>query len=89
MKLFIQPDFTRFNTPESLRNALRKAPKQVAGSPEAFNGLVAEFKDPDTDKTYTCSEIADYFKYKKFLVKLINGNIITMINDNGKFSIKE
>ena len=89
MKVFEQPSFTRFNTPESLKNTFRRSPKQIAGSPDAFNGMVAEFKDSETDKTYTCSEIAEVFKFKKFLIKLLNGNIITVINDNGKFIIKD
>jgi hypothetical protein len=88
MKVFEQPSFTKFKSIESLRDAFRKAPKQIAGSPEAFEGLVAEFKDPETNKTFTCSEINDIFKYKNFLVKLLNGNIITIINNSGIFFIK-
>ena len=48
MKVFEQPSFTRFTELNYLKNAFRKAPKQVAGSPEAFEGLVAEFLDSAT-----------------------------------------
>jgi hypothetical protein len=89
MKVFAQPSFTRFGDLNNLKNAFRRAPKQVAGSPEAFNGLVAEFEDSDTGKTFTCSEISESFRYKKFLVKMLDGRIITIINDNGKFNIKD
>jgi len=89
MKVFEQPSFTRFTELNYLKNAFRKAPKQVAGSPEAFEGLVAEFLDTATGQTYTCSEIAQNYKYKKFLVKLLDGKVVTIINDNDKFIIKE
>jgi hypothetical protein len=89
MKVFEQPSFTRFGNLENLRRAFKKAPRQIAGSPEAFDGLVAEFADPDTGRTVTCSEINEQYRYKKFLVKMLDGKIITLINENGRFSIKE
>ena len=89
MKVFEQASFTRFRSLDKLKNAFKQAPKQVAGSPEAFNGLVAEFMDPATTKTYTCSEIEENFRYNKFLVKLLDGRIVTICRDNGKFAIKE
>jgi hypothetical protein len=89
MKVFAQPSFTRFGNLDNLKKAFKKAPRQLAGSPEAYEGLVAEFEDPETGRTATCSEINDQFKYKKFLVKMLDGKIITIINDNGKFAVKD
>ena len=89
MKVFQQASFTRFKSLDKLKNAFKQAPRQIAGSPEAFNGLVAEFMDPSTEKTYTCSEIEESFKYSKFLVKMLDGRMITISRDNGKFVIKE
>jgi hypothetical protein len=89
MKVFQQASFTRFKTLDKLKNAFKQAPKQVAGSPDAYNGLVAEFADPSTEKTYTCSEIEESFRCNKFLVKMFDGRVITISRDNGKFVIKE
>jgi hypothetical protein len=89
MKVFEQPSFTRFTELNYLKNAFRKAPKQVAGSPEAFEGLVAEFLDPSTGQSFTCSEISQNYRFKRFLVKILDGRIITIINNDDKFIIKE
>jgi hypothetical protein len=89
LKLFVQPSFTRFGNLDHLKLAFKRAPKQVAGSPDAFEGLVAEFEEPDSGKTFTCSEIFEEYKYKKFLVRLLDGRIITVLCDNGRFFIKD
>ena len=89
LKLFAQPSYTRFGNLEHLKQAFRKSPKQIAGSPDAFEGLVAEFQDINTGKAFTCSEIYEEYKYKKFLVRMLDGRIITINFDNGKFFIQE
>lgn len=89
MKVFLQPDFTKFTNLELLKKTFKRAPRQIAGSPEAFEGLVAEFEDSNTGKTFTCSEIFDNYKYKKFLVKMLDGKIITIFYDNGNFIIRD
>ena len=89
LKLFAQPNYTRFGNLEHLKQAFRKSPKQIAGSPDAFEGLVAEFNDTVTGRGLTCSEIYEEYKFKKFLVKMLDGRIITINFDNGKFFIQE
>ena len=89
LKLFIQPSFTRFGDLNRLKQAFKRAPKQIAGSPDAFDGWVAEFEDPETKRTATCSEIFNDFKYKRFLVKMLDGRIISVVYDAGKFFIQD
>lgn len=88
-RFFIQPQYTRFKTIKKLQQAFKEYPQQKPSTPQAFDkGLVADFKDPHNGDIVSAYEIRDKYKYTIFKVRLLNGSIVIIKEERGKFFIK-
>ncbi len=88
-KIFLQPSYTKFRTVEKLKKAFEEYPQQIPSTPEAFDkGLVADFKDPYNDRIVSAHEIKKLYNFTLFKVRMLDGNVVIVKEDRGKFFIK-
>lgn len=73
--------YSKATSVEAIVNFLAAAPKQVANSPEAFNGQVMEFTVDGNGPVGTLPEIHAHLNESKFEIK-VGADMVCVICDN-------
>ena len=93
MEIEIRPtSYSKAQSAASIIEKLKKYPKQICNTPEAFKGLVMEFilnDGPDNGPVASLSELYEIDKCSRFLVYTGEGLLVVNRLDNGNFVVEK
>lgn len=79
--------YSKAKTVDKITERLTKAPKQVQNSPEAFKGLVMEFRVAGNPLPGTLNEIYTTFGETEYKITATDGKLVVTRNPNGNFEL--
>jgi hypothetical protein len=86
---FVQAHYTKFNNLKKIQDVFRINPEQRASTPKAYDGLVADFKNPFTEEFLSAFEIYEKYNLPEFRVLLNDGHIVKIRKKNGGFLVEK